>query len=167
MTDFGGLFGPANSLGSPAALFDLAAWARNLLGAALCLGLLVAACTVVSYSYWSYNRSFRRDGKLLHPPEVIKTRFGKSMLSLEKETDLRKKPALRRVKFKILQETSCAPICCHLDGDPFAPSQRQVLIFVTLLAGLFFNVRTTTPSFRRPVTLLHTPVQKMLAQTCC
>ena len=55
----------------------------------------------------------------------------------------------RKWLFKLRTGTTCAPLCWHMDGDPFSPSQRLVLVFVTLASSLFFNVLF----FVRPVPL--------------
>lgn len=138
LTDFGGLFGPSNQLGSLDSLVSLDSWANNLLGFIICASLLGCSCLIVVWSLCEYLRSFKREGRTVQHEKQIRTRYGVSLVSLGSAKG--RKGSWLKACFKIRTDTACVPIICRLRGDPFAPSQRLLLVFVTLIVGLFFNV---------------------------
>jgi hypothetical protein len=136
LTSFGGFMPPMNSLASLDELFSTDAWARNILGLVIVLGLFLTTILTIAWSMCSYISHFRRVGKEISTEQyATSSRYATSLTA----TTYKRTSSLRHVVFRLRTKSQCGPLMFHVDGDPFVRSQRMILVLLTLLASLFFS----------------------------
>ena len=114
----------------------MAQWAKNVLGLIVVLSLLIMTIAITFWSFWVYRRSLRETGRAVPiRGQTTSTRWAQSLFA----TSYRRVNRRKLVAFKLRTETHCGPLLCRMNGDPFVRSQRMVLVFITLLSGLFFS----------------------------
>jgi hypothetical protein len=134
LTTFGGFTVPTNNLGSVEDLFSLSVWASNLLGLIVVLSLLCTTLATITWSMSAYIRyvARTRDGG----QRMQSSEYAKSMLVVSYNRVTRAKS----IAFKLRTKTQCGALLCHLQGDPFATSQRAIIVLVSLLFALVFSL---------------------------
>jgi hypothetical protein len=135
LTSFGGFMSPANELASVRELFDVDSWAKNVPGLVIVLSLLITIVVAVAWSWHVYTKSVRRGGRAVLVHEVASTEYGRSLFA----NTYKHVHRMKQISFKLRTETECGSLLWRVPGDPFARSQRMILVFITLLCGLFFS----------------------------
>ena len=145
LTDFAALFGPdlgANEFATVDELFSLKAWADNLLGLCVVLSLLAVTTVLVVYSLCVHLRGLQAHGNVVDGEIAAATDYARRLLTAGYQMTKTRFCQLVCTKlcFKLRAETVCGALWCQLDGDPFSRAQRLLLVFLTMLSALFFNV---------------------------
>eukprot|EP01051_Picozoa_sp_SAG22_P019225 SAG22_NODE_3482_length_1687_cov_1.232997_1_plen_520_part_10 len=129
----------SNELGSASDLFSVSVWANNLLGLCIVLTLAGLSIGITLYSYCFHVKRLRRNPEAVDVDAESSTQYARwlRVVGLRRMTN---SILAKKILFKIRSSTVCGPLLAKLEGDPFVSSQRMVMVFITLLASLFFNI---------------------------